>query len=108
MPLSVLWPGGGGVCPRLRSKGYRAVINVTVLNNKAVDCTFVGYDNGSDSTAGLKRNLEKDDNKIIVTTIQKLNNLMKNEGDLAIYNKQVVFIFDECHRSQFGEAQINL
>ena len=64
--------------------------------------------NGSDSTAGLKRNLDKDDNKIIVTTIQKLNNLMKSEGDLSIYNKQVVFIFDECHRSQFGEAQKNL
>ena len=64
--------------------------------------------NGSDSTAGLKRNLDKDDNKIIVTTIQKLNNMMKSEGDLPIYNKQVVFIFDECHRSQFGEAQKNL
>jgi type I restriction enzyme R subunit len=64
--------------------------------------------NGSDSTAGLKRNLEKDDNKIIVTTIQKLNNLMKSDGDLPIYHKQVVFIFDECHRSQFGEAQKNL
>nr|WP_315225617.1 type I restriction endonuclease subunit R [uncultured Albidiferax sp.] len=64
--------------------------------------------NGSDSTAGLKRNLDKDDNKIIVTTIQKLNNLMKSEGDLPIYNKQLVFIFDECHRSQFGEAQKNL
>lgn len=64
--------------------------------------------NGSDSTAGLKRNIEKDDNKIIVTTIQKLNNLMKSENDLEIYTKQVVFIFDECHRSQFGEAQKNL
>ncbi|ELP7146708.1 type I restriction endonuclease subunit R [Salmonella enterica] len=64
--------------------------------------------NGSDSTAGLKRNLDKDDNKIIVTTIQKLNNLMKSENDLSIYNKQVVFIFDECHGSQFGEAQKNL
>jgi len=64
--------------------------------------------NGSESTAGLKRNIEKDDNKIIVTTLQKLNNLMKSEGDLAIYQKQVVFIFDECHRSQFGEAQKNL
>ncbi len=64
--------------------------------------------NGSDSTAGLKRNLDKDDNKIIVTTIQKLNNLMKSESDLPIYSKQVVFIFDECHRSQFGEAQNNL
>lgn len=64
--------------------------------------------NGSDSTAGLKRNLDKDDNKIVVTTIQKLNNLMKGEADLPIYRKQVVFIFDECHRSQFGEAQKNL
>lgn len=64
--------------------------------------------NGSESTAGLKRNLEKDDNKIIVTTIQKLNNLMKGESDLPIYHKQVVFIFDEAHRSQFGEAQKNI
>ena len=64
--------------------------------------------NGSASTAGLKRNLEKDDNKIIVTTIQKLNNLMKSEDSLPIYREQVVFIFDECHRSQFGEAQKNL
>jgi len=64
--------------------------------------------NGSDSTAGLKRNIEKDDNKIIVTTIQKLNNLMKSEGDLTVYQKQVIFIFDEAHRSQFGAAQRNL
>ena len=64
--------------------------------------------NGSDSTAGLRRNLEKDDNKIVVTTIQKLNNLMKAESDLPVYGQQVVFIFDECHRSQFGEAQKNL
>ena len=64
--------------------------------------------NGSESTAGLKHNIEKDDNKIIVTTIQKLNNLMKSEAKLPIYDKQVVFIFDECHRSQFGEAQKNL
>ena len=64
--------------------------------------------NGSESTAGLKRNIDKDDNKIIVTTIQKLNNLMKSESDLPIYQKQVVFIFDEAHRSQFGEAQKQL
>jgi type I restriction enzyme R subunit len=64
--------------------------------------------NGSENTAGLKRNIEMDDNKIIVTTIQKLNNLIKGECHLEIYNKQVVFIFDECHRSQFGEAQKNL
>ena len=64
--------------------------------------------NGSDSTAGLKQNLAKNDNKIIVTTIQKLNNLMKSERDLPVYQQPVVFIFDEAHRSQFGEAQKNL
>ncbi len=64
--------------------------------------------NGSNSTAGLKANIEEDDNRIIVTTIQKLNNLMKSEKDLEVYKKQVVFIFDEAHRSQFGEAQNNL
>ena len=64
--------------------------------------------NGSNSTAGLKRNIEKTDNKIIVTTIQKLNNLIKSDDNLAIYDKHVVFIFDEAHRSQFGEAQKNL
>ena len=64
--------------------------------------------NGSENTAGLKRNIEKDDNKIIVTTIQKLNNLIKGDAELPIYNKQVVFIFDEAHRSQFGEAQKNI
>jgi len=64
--------------------------------------------NGSENTAALKRNLAKNDQKIIVTTIQKLNNLMKSEGDLPVYGEHVVFIFDECHRSQFGEAQKNL
>ena len=64
--------------------------------------------NGSENTAALKRNLAKNDNKIVVTTIQKLNHLMKSEGDLPVYGQQVVFIFDECHRSQFGEAQANL
>ena len=64
--------------------------------------------NGSENTIGLKRNIGKDDNKIIVTTIQKLNNLMKSEANLDIYDKQVVFIFDEAHRSQFGEAQKNI
>jgi len=64
--------------------------------------------NGSSNTKGLKENLEKKDNKIIVTTIQKLNNLIKSENNLPIYTQQVVFIFDEAHRSQFGEAQKNI
>lgn len=64
--------------------------------------------NGSDNTAGLRININTDDNKIIVTTIQKLNNLIKSESHLSVYDKQVVFIFDEAHRSQFGEAQKNI
>lgn len=64
--------------------------------------------NGSESTVGLKRNIERDDNKIIVTTIQKLTRLLKTESDLEIYQRQVVFIFDEAHRSQFGEGQRTL
>lgn len=64
--------------------------------------------NGSNNTEGLRRNIEKEDNKIIVTTIQKLNNYIKATPDAAIYQKQVVMIFDECHRSQFGEAQRNI
>lgn len=63
---------------------------------------------GSNSTAGLKKNIETTKGKIIVTTIQKLNNLIKSETNLSVYNEQVVFIFDECHRSQFGEAQRNI
>ncbi|MDP0589085.1 MAG: type I restriction endonuclease subunit R [Candidatus Endonucleobacter bathymodioli] len=43
--------------------------------------------NGSENTAGLKRNMEKDDNKIIVTTIQKLNNLMRGDGNLLHPNR---------------------
>ena len=50
-----------------------------------------------------------DDNKIIVTLFQKLNNLMKAEATCLYTISEVVFIFDECcHRSQFGEAQKNL
>lgn len=63
---------------------------------------------GSKSMAGLKKNIETTKGKIIVTTIQKLNNLIKSETSLSVYNEQVVFIFDECHRSQFGEAQRNI
>ncbi|MDA9231282.1 type I restriction endonuclease subunit R, partial [Rickettsiales bacterium] len=63
---------------------------------------------GSDNVEGLRRNLISSENKIIVTTIQKLNILIKKDNNLSVYDKQVVFIFDECHRSQFGEAQRNI
>lgn len=64
--------------------------------------------NHSKSTRDLERILQERDRKIIVTTIQKLNNLMRQQSQLPVYQEQVVFIFDECHRSQFGEAQRNL
>ena len=64
--------------------------------------------NGSKDTKELKRCIEKDDNRIVVTTIQKLNEFIKKNLNHEIYNKHCVFIFDECHRSQFGEAQNNI
>lgn len=64
--------------------------------------------NGSKDTKELKRSIEKQDNKIVVTTIQKLNEFIKRNPSHEIYNKHCVLIFDECHRSQFGEAQKNI
>jgi len=64
--------------------------------------------NGSKNTKELKYNIELDDNKIIVTTIQKLNEFVKRYPKHEIYNKHCVIIYDECHRSQFGEAQKNI
>lgn len=64
--------------------------------------------NGSKDTKELKRCIEKDDNKIVVTTIQKLNEFVKKNPNHEIYDKDCVLIFDECHRSQFGDAQKNI
>jgi type I restriction enzyme R subunit len=64
--------------------------------------------NGSNSTHGLKNNILRDDNKIIVTTIQKLMRLIKSDNDLEVYNKRVVFIFDEAHRSLYGGFKVNI
>ncbi len=64
--------------------------------------------NGSKNTKELKISIEKDDNKIVVTTIQKLNEFIKKNDEHKIFNKHCVLIFDECHRSQFGEAQKNI
>lgn len=64
--------------------------------------------NGSKDTKELKTSIEKQDNKIVVTTIQKLNEFVKNNKGHDIYNKHCVFIYDECHRSQFGLAQKNI
>ncbi len=64
--------------------------------------------NGSKDTKELKRSIEKEDNKIVVTTIQKLNEFIKSNPKHEIFGKHCVLIYDECHRSQFGEAQRNI
>ena len=62
-----------------------------------------GAANSNTSTAVLKEQLEKDDCRIIITTIQKLSTFVKKNPGHEVYQKHVVIIFDECHRSQFGD-----
>ena len=62
-----------------------------------------GAVDGTTNTAELKRKLEDPNARIIVTTIQKLATFVKANKGHAIYSGHVVLVFDECHRSQFGE-----
>ena len=62
-----------------------------------------GAANSNTSTAVLKKQLEDDNAHIIITTIQKLSTFIKKEKSHPVYEKRVVIIFDECHRSQFGD-----
>ena len=62
-----------------------------------------GAANSNTSTAILKKQLEDDNAHIIITTIQKLSTFIKKEKNHPVYTKRVVIIFDECHRSQFGD-----
>ena len=62
-----------------------------------------GAANSNTSTAILKKQLEDDNAHIIITTIQKLSTFIKKEKNHSVYTKHVVIIFDECHRSQFGD-----
>ena len=62
-----------------------------------------GAANSNTSTAILKKQLEDSRAHIIITTIQKLATFIKQNKEHEVYNKHVVIIFDECHRSQFGE-----
>ena len=62
-----------------------------------------GAANSNTSTAILKRQLEDDNAKIIITTIQKLATFIKKNAGHSVFDKRVVIIFDECHRSQFGD-----
>lgn len=92
---------------------------VFVVDRKDLDYQttkeFNSFSNGSvdgtDNTHALVKQFS-DETKLIVTTIQKLNNAITRERHLEIMNeikdKHIVFIFDECHRSQFGETHLNI
>ena len=62
-----------------------------------------GAANSNTSTAVLTRQLNDPNCRIIITTIQKLSNFVGKNASHRIYNQHVVMIFDECHRSQFGD-----
>ena len=62
-----------------------------------------GAANSNTSTAILAKQLSNTKSHIIITTIQKLSTFIKKNKEHPVYNKQVVIIFDECHRSQFGD-----
>ncbi len=92
---------------------------VFVVDRKDLDYqTMKEYDkfekdaaNSNTSTAVLRHQLFHSDAKIIITTIQKLSSLLKKKDDPqvnAILQKQIVFIFDECHRSQFGQMHTDI
>ena len=67
-----------------------------------------GSVDASDNTQNLIKQFKDDNTKLIVTTIQKLNNAItrkRNKKHMAkLKDKKIIFIFDECHRSQFGET----
>lgn len=65
-----------------------------------------GAANSNTSTIILKRQLEDDEARIIITTIQKLDNFIRKNKGHKIFDKHIVMIFDECHRSQFGDMHI--
>lgn len=71
-----------------------------------------GSVDGTDNTNTLVKQLSDPDTKLIVTTIQKLDNAIKRERHAkamdAMKDQRIVFIFDECHRSQFGETHHNI
>jgi type I restriction enzyme R subunit len=62
-----------------------------------------GAASSNTSTAILKKQLEDPAARIIITTIQKLSRFIETNKEHPVQNKRVVLIFDECHRSQFGD-----
>ena len=59
--------------------------------------------NSNSNTAKLQKQLEDPKSKIIITTIQKLDKFIKKNKGHGIFDGEIVLIFDECHRSQFGD-----
>lgn len=92
-----------------RLEGVQKVL--FVVDRKDLDYqTMIEYDrfekgaaNSNNSTAVLKKQLEDPQARIIVTTIQKLSRFIERNKGHKVYEGQVVLIFDECHRSQFGD-----
>lgn len=62
-----------------------------------------GAANSNTSTAILKKQLEDDNAQIIITTIQKLDNFIRRYKGHEVFGRHIVLVFDECHRSQFGD-----
>lgn len=67
-----------------------------------------GAANSNTSTSILQKQLESDDSRIIITTIQKLGVFISKNKGHEVFKKHVVIIFDECHRSQFGEMHTSI
>lgn len=65
-----------------------------------------GAANSNTSTSVLKKQLEDDNARIIITTIQKLSTFIKKNAGHTVFDKRIVIIFDECHRSQFGDMHL--
>lgn len=65
-----------------------------------------GAANSNTSTAVLKKQLEDDNARIIITTIQKLDNFISRYKGHKVFDSHVVLVFDECHRSQFGDMHL--
>lgn len=106
---------------RLKEKGINFIEKVLfVVDRKDLDRqTQQEYDSfekgaaqGVSSSKNLEEKLNDKNHSIIITTIQKLNKVLSsknnNSKNIPVLNENVVLIFDECHRSQFGQMQQNI